>query len=148
MPKLSWKERRNICEKLRMDDQEKQEWEEMLEVKITPEPKRRIECLDDNIAFIERDIGQQGDAENCLRPHQGIFHQKEINQAAKKLEKKMEKQGTCVKCGEWTSIKLLKKNNGLKYCPYCWEVCFGKRSSNWPPGGKAKEYQRRGFHKA
>ena len=55
MPRLSYKERQNLYEKIRMDAQERKEWEENLDVKITPARKRRIECFDEILKFIEND---------------------------------------------------------------------------------------------
>lgn len=124
MPKLSYKERQNLYEKIRMDAQERKEWEENLEVKITPKRKYRIECFDEIVKFIEN--GSPG--ESTINEHSGIYHLSAINKTIKKLNQKVEKKAICVKCGQWTLRKYAKTKNKLTYCAYCYEVCFGTRA--------------------
>jgi DNA repair protein RadC len=37
---------------------------------------------------------------------------------------------TCVECGEWIKPEKIVYVGREIYCPYCWEVCFGKRSED------------------
>jgi formylmethanofuran dehydrogenase subunit E len=133
MPKLSYKEKCNLYEKIRMDDQERKEWEENLEVKITPTSKRRIECFDEIVKFIENDSLR----ERTINEHSGIYHLPEINKTIKKLNQKVERKAICVKCGQWTLRKYAKTKNKLTYCAYCYEVCFGTRAK---PYGSVLSY--------
>jgi hypothetical protein len=41
-------------------------------------------------------------------------------------------EATCVECGERVKSENIVYVIRMIYCPYCWEVCFGKRSVDWP----------------
>jgi len=129
MPKLSWKERQNLYEKVRMDAQERREWAD-LEVPITPESKRRIECFNDILAGIE---GESVEDSDTINAHGGIYHLDEINEAAARQNARAETETICVKCGEKTLLVHATIKNKLAYCAYCAVVCFGNRDEGWPP---------------
>jgi hypothetical protein len=129
MPKLSYKERQNLYEKIRMDDQERKGWEG-LDVHITSERKHRIECFNEILGFIENEKPPQT---KTINEHSGIYHLREINKTIKKLNQKVERKAICVKCGQWTLRKYAKTKNKLTYCAYCFAVCFGNGSEGWPP---------------
>lgn len=59
---------------------------------------------------------------------------KEFNKKIVDHNKRLEREALCVKCSKWFDKKLSKKENGLIYCPYCWEVCFGIRNAKWLKG--------------
>lgn len=40
----------------------------------------------------------------------------------------------CSNCGDWIKSEDLSRVNGNYFCPYCCEVCFGKKSESWPSG--------------
>lgn len=45
----------------------------------------------------------------------------------------VEQEIKCVRCGEWVKKENVVEWNGLSYCAYCWEVCFGNRDVGWIP---------------
>ena len=144
-PKLDFKERKNLYEKIRMEKEEKQEWEEGLAVKMTPDRKKRIECFKEILDFVEDDEWAE-DEEEILQNALARINNEEINEKTRRMNEKFEKGKNCVRCGEWTKKNLLQESNSLAYCPYCWEVCFGHKNENWPPKIGGNE-DRKGLHR-
>ncbi len=130
MPKLSWKERQNLYEAVRMDSQERAEWES-LEVKVTPNVQGRLEDFRGALEFVEAEC--RPDIGPAFEPHGGIYHQDEIQKNTRQQRAMAEKMVICVKCGHWTPRKSSKKKNKLAYCGYCYAVCFGDRDDRWLP---------------
>ena len=146
MSKLSYKERQNLCEKISMDKQEREEWENGLRVRITPDRKGGIECIRENVRFVEGD-NLNTKHEQMVRDFFQRIANEEANERIRLQNKKINGKRACVKCGEMTPVKHVQIENNLAYCPYCWEVCFGKANKNWLPGFKEGEAGK-GFHKA
>lgn len=143
MPKLSWKERQNLYERIKMDEQERKEWEG-LGVAITPERKRRLEDFQSVVDMIE---GNAPPAPGIYDPHGGITNLDAINAKVRAQNERAERMTACVKCGQTMPRKDAQTKNKLAYCGYCYAVCFSERDDKWPPK-ITKGDSTRGMHRA
>ncbi len=58
----------------------------------------------------------------------------DINQYSGQIELFSYLDTPCSNCGELKKSDDLSLVNGNYFCPYCFEVCFGNKSENWPSG--------------
>jgi hypothetical protein len=61
-------------------------------------------------------------------------HLAQFNRHVRQNNKLLESDALCLKCRQWVERKNGREENGIFYCGYCWEVCFGERKSKWIPG--------------